>query len=267
MPLDALTKIKNKIKEGEIVIGSHVTFNESCITEIFGDIGFDFVWIDKEHSPLDRQETLLHIMAARSAGTAAFVRIPWNDPVLAKPILEMGPQGIVFPFIKTAEEAETAVKSCTYPPAGIRGYGPRRADKYGLVDNREYIRNACSSVWKIIQIEHIEGVRNLGKILDVTGIDAIVVGPNDLSASMGLIGQTNHKKVKEAMDEIAKNVTDSGIPLGVSMGYESWDVVEEWLERGVNWIGIGIDFGFVVKTGLEVLNGTKKIAREHKRRQ
>ncbi len=257
--MDALSKIKEKIARDEIVLGSHITLNESCIAEIMGDVGFDFVWIDCEHSPIDYKETLQHIMAARSSGTAAFVRVPWNDPVLAKPILEMGVQGVIFPFVNTAEQAEQAVKSCLYPPKGIRGYNPRRAENYGLMDKMEYIEKSGDMVWKIIQIEHIEAVRNLDEILKVEGIDAIVVGPSDLSGSIGLMGQTAHPEVKKLLDEISEKVVKAGIPLGVSTGFEPPEVINDWLRRGVNWIGVGVDVGYMVRGSQSILKNTREL--------
>jgi len=112
-----LDKIKEKIKEKELVIGTILESNDNCIAELMGKVGFDFVWIDGEHGPLDKKEILYHIMAAQGAGLAAFVRVAWNDPVLVKPILDMGADGIIFPFIRNAEDAEKAVNSCLYPPS------------------------------------------------------------------------------------------------------------------------------------------------------
>lgn len=254
----ALKDIKKKISEGKIVTGTVISFNDSSITEILGDLGYDFVWIDGEHSALERQAVQHHIMAARGTDAAPFVRIPWNDPVLAKPILEMGPAAIIFPFIRTAEEARLAVSSCLYPPDGIRGFGPRRANRYGMVDNDTYLKEYSSQIWKVMQIEHYEAVENLEEILAVEEVDTIVVGPNDLSGSIGLLGQTRHKEVIALMDEIGRKAMKSGKPFGVSMGLDPQSI-RDWLRRGVSWIGVGGDTGHLIKGAKETLNETRDI--------
>lgn len=238
--------IKKKISEKKPVIGSHVMLSDSCITEMMGQTGIDFVWIDSEHTALDKKDILLHIVAVKGTGAAAFVRIPWNDPVLVKPILEMGVEGIIFPYVRTAEEARLAVASCTYPPAGIRGFGPIRATRYGMVDTKEYIETAHTQIWKIIQIEHVDAVNNLDEILEIEGVDAIVVGPNDLSGSIGLLGQTNHPEVIKLVDTIGEKAVKHGKPFGVSMGSNP-KAVEEWIRRGINMIVLDSDVGYIMK--------------------
>lgn len=255
--MDAIDNIKEKIKNKIPVIGTAVGINDSSITELLCDIGFDFIWIDTEHTPLDKKDVHFHIMAARGTGSATFVRIAWNDPVLVKPILEMDPSGIIFPFIKTASEARKAVSSCLYPPKGIRGFGPRRSIKYGITDISKYLEIADSKIWKIMQIEHIEAVENLEEILNVDGVDAVMIGPNDLAASLGYIGQNNHIEVKKVMDIAAKKIVKSGKPFGISIGYDP-KIMKEWIERGVNYIEVGCDTAFILEAGIQVFNKTKK---------
>lgn len=256
-----LDNIRVKIKQKEPVIGTGVSLNESSITEMLADCGFDFIWVDTEHSSIDKREVQSHIMAARGTGAAVFVRVAWNDPVLVKPILEMGPDGIVFPMIRTSEEARLAVSSCIYPTEGIRGFGPRRSLKYGLMDVDEFIKNSKSQIWKIMQIEHIDGVDNLDEILKIDGVDSIVVGPFDLSGSMGLLGQTDHPEVKKMMDIIGEKAVKSGKPFGVSMGYNP-KVIKEWIDRGVSWIQVGTDVSFILKSAMESLRNTRDFFQE-----
>ncbi|MDO8686037.1 MAG: aldolase/citrate lyase family protein [Clostridiales bacterium] len=158
----------------------------------------------------------------------------------------MGVDGIVFPFIRTAEEAKRAVKSCLYPPEGIRGFGPIRAIKYGMDNIDEYIKKSGNNLWKIMQIEHVDAVNNLDEILSIDGVDAIVAGPNDLSASIGLLGQHEHPNVRYLMDLMAEKASLHGKPFGVSMGYISGEL-EEWLKRGINWAVLGSDVGYILK--------------------
>lgn len=256
--MTGLEKIKSKIQEKKPVIGTHVALGDIMVSEMLALVGFDFVWIDTEHTAMSREDVLHHIIAVNGAGSAPFVRVPNVDPILVKPILEMGPAGIVFPNVKNRGEAELAVKSCLYPPEGIRGFGPIRAQRYGLTDTLQYVKESSSQVWKIMQIEHVEAVNNLEEILDVDGVDAIVVGSNDLSGSIGLLGQTDHPEVKKLMDLIGQKASKSSKPFGVSMGYNP-RVIKEWIARGIQWIGAGGDTGYLFGAAREALNGTMEL--------
>ncbi|HET6484998.1 MAG TPA: aldolase/citrate lyase family protein [Spirochaetia bacterium] len=242
--MEGLEKVKGKLASGELVLGTHVSLADSCVTELLGDVGFDLLWIDTEHSPLDKSGLVLHLVAARAAGAAAFVRVPWNDPVLAKPVLEMGVDGIIFPMIRTEEEARRAVSACLYPPEGIRGFGPRRAARYGLVGGADYLRAAASGFWRILQIEHHQAVDNLDAILSVPGVDSIVVGPNDLSGSVGLLGQTGHPRVTELMDRIVETAHRRKVPVGTSIP-EDPATIQQWIDRGVQWLVTGSDTSYL----------------------
>ena len=129
--------LKEKMQKCEPIAGVHVSLGDACISELLSNVGFDFLWIDTEHTAIDYQILQNHLIAARAGGTSTLVRIPWNDRIMAKRVLEMGPTGIIFPMINTAEEAEFAMKSCLYPPYGIRGFGPIRAVYYGQENNDE----------------------------------------------------------------------------------------------------------------------------------
>lgn len=257
-----LNRIKEKLAQKEMVIGTHVGFREHCFTELFGDIGFDFVWIDAEHGPLDRSDILNHIIAARASGAVSIVRVPWNDPVYVKNILDMGVDGIVFPMIRTAEEAKLAVASCTYPLDGIRGAGPRRANRYGLGDKNWYNKNADQTIWKIMQVEHIDNVQTLDEILSVEGVDTFVVGPNDFASSMGKLGQVRDPEVLAAYDKIGEIARKHAKPWGVSMGFDE-KTMQEWIARGASWFGLGFEFQYVLTAAQNTLNKAKSIASTH----
>jgi 2-dehydro-3-deoxyglucarate aldolase/4-hydroxy-2-oxoheptanedioate aldolase len=253
-----LPEIRCKIADRELVVGSHVGLLDSSVSELLACVGFDFLWIDTEHSAIDRGVLLQHLVAAQAGGAAAFVRIPWNDPVLAKPVLEMGPAGLVFPWVCTAEQAKAAVAACLYPPAGVRGFGPRRAVRYGMVSAEQFVREAAGSFWRIMQIEHVEAVRNLEAIVAVEGVDAIVVGPNDLSGSLGLLGQTEHPEVQKLCDRIAEVARRAGVPFGTSIGDDP-AIVRRWIERGVDWIATGTDIGSLVAGGRRALAQAREL--------
>jgi 2-keto-3-deoxy-L-rhamnonate aldolase RhmA len=244
--MNNLEKLKKKIANNELAVGASVVLTDSSVSEQLGEIGFDFVWIDSEHTVLDKKDIQLHIIAARGTGAATFVRVVDNDPAIVKPILEMGPSGVIFPFIKTAEEARKAVEACLYPPHGNRGYGPIRALRYGVTSKLQYVQEASSQLWKILMIEHIDAVKNLDEILAVEGVDALIVGPNDLSGSIGLLGQVDHPEVKKLYDIIAEKANKAGVPFGVSNGYDEV-LFKEWVKRGVSFISLGSDYSFITK--------------------
>ena len=256
-----LVRIREKITRKELVIGTHIATSDPVASEIVCTAGFDFVWIDGEHGAIDRKDINLHIMAIRGQGVAPFVRVPWNDPVLVKPILDMGPAAVVFPFIKTAEEARLAVASCRYPPAGIRGFAPVRAINYGAMEGGEYLERAKREPWVIIQIEHIDAVGNLEEILAVEGIDTVVIGSSDLSGSMGLLTQLRHPDVIEVCDRIAAACRAVDIPFGVSLLW-SEENVRDWIKRGVAWIGVDNDVSYLSSGAKSAYEATRRVAAE-----
>lgn len=253
-----LLRIRGKISRGELVVGTAISLNDPVVSEILGSCGFDFLWIEGEHSKLDKGDIDLHIMAAGKHDVAPFVRVAWNDPVLAKPMLDIGAAAIIFPFIKTEDEAELAVKSCRYPPRGIRGFGPTRAIKYGLVDNEEYLKFSEKEPWIILQIEHVDAVNNLEKILKVDGVDSIVVGPMDLSASIGLLGQTNHPEVLKLIDRIAVKCLEAKIPFGASIGFNEKNITD-WIKRGVSWLSLDGESDYLLGGGINCYRKTMEL--------
>lgn len=238
-------RLRARFRNHELVVGGHVFYTDPEITEQLGAHGFEFVWIDAEHSAFDLQCILAHIMAAASADTASIVRVAWNDPVRIKPVLEMGPDGLILPMVCTREEAEAAVRSCTYPPRGVRGFGPRRANWYGAMDTPEYLEQADRSFLRILQIEHQTAVEHLDEILQVEGIDLLVVGPNDLSASYGLLGHTRDARMMPVYDEIAAKCRAADMPFGVSLGASDRASMADWIRRGVCFLGCGDDISYI----------------------
>ena len=215
----ALENLNTKIAAGRVALATGIFFNDPLMTEQLSLMDFDLVWIDLEHTghSVDALRGLLQ--AVDVAGKVSMVRVADTNPATIKPILELAPGAVIFPLINTKADAELAISSCRYPPAGIRGYGPLRAQKYWTVPMEEYIRDVEKCFWRVIQIETEEGVNNLDDILSVPGIDSVVVGPNDLSASAGLLGQYRHPKVLKMMDTIAEKCNSHHIPFGVALGY------------------------------------------------
>lgn len=164
-----------KLLDGDKPIyGTNINIRDPLVSDLLGRI-YDFLWIDGEHSFLSDGDIFNHILAAKAAGAASLVRIPWNDPVLAKPILEMGPDGIIFPMVCNKDEARAAIDACLYPPYGHRGWGPIRSIDYGALNPQEYVSSLPNRIYKVIQIETYYAVDALEEILCVDGIDCVCV--------------------------------------------------------------------------------------------
>lgn len=241
----ATKTLKQKLRDRDFISGMHVSLNDSCLSEMCGMVGFDFIWIDTEHTAIDYYSLERHLIAVRASGTQGIVRIPWNDQVLAKRVLEMGADGIVFPVINTAEEADAAMRSCIYPPAGKRGFGPIRANHYGLMDVDEYIATANEKLCRCIQIESAEAVKNLKEIVKNPYVDAYIFGPCDLSGSIGELNNVFGYNTTRLIDEAIRILQDSGKSIGISTANSDRDTLEYWLGKGINMISAGTDYLYV----------------------
>jgi 2-keto-3-deoxy-L-rhamnonate aldolase RhmA len=253
-----LDRIRLKLRRKEPVFGAGVSLLDPSVSEMLGYAGFDFLWIDMEHTALTKSDVLQHLTAASSGRTAGFVRVPWNDPVLVKPVLDMGPDGIIFPMIRTAEDARLAVSSCEYPPKGIRGCGPKRALRHGMHEMIGYLQGCSDACWKIIQIEHVDCVKNLDAIARVSGVDCWMIGPTDLSGSIGCLGRENAPEMQALLDEIAGQAAHHGIHLG-AFTCDAPSALERWQARGVSVFTLGGDTGYLMAAARNSLRQSRQI--------
>jgi 2-keto-3-deoxy-L-rhamnonate aldolase RhmA len=234
-----------KMRNGGVCLGTCITFSDPAITEALSP-ALDFAWIEMEHNPISLETAQAHIMATNGTDCTPLVRVAWNDPVLIKPVLDIGAAGVIVPMVKTASEAERAVEACLYPPAGIRGYGPRRPSNYGRRGGPEFCSDANESIIVIPQLEHIDAVKNIDAIVKVPGVSALAIGPNDLSGSMGLLGQARHPDVVAAIDAIIDAGVRAKVPVGMgaAAGYED---ITHWLAKGAQWIAAAADYIFITQ--------------------
>jgi 2-keto-3-deoxy-L-rhamnonate aldolase RhmA len=256
-----LTRIKSAMEEGRVALGTHCSSEDIGLYEMCGPLGYDYVWIDNEHAGITGPIIRNGIVGANAGGCAAFVRIRWNEPSLVKPVLEMGPDGIIFPMINSPEEAEMAVKSCLYPPQGIRGFGPLRAINYSADPDltiEKYAETANKSIMKIIQAEHCRGVENLSKILEVPGIDLVICGPMDLSASVGKLGKLKDPEVVSLMQKIIDTCKAAKVPYGLSIGYDM-DLIKFWIDREASFVSVGTAYDYFRIMSLKVLKEIKSL--------
>ena len=168
--MNKIEKIRDQWQRGELSLGTAVSLTDAAVSELFGEAGYDFVWIDCEHSAISLSQALDHIRAARGAGAAAFLRVPSNDPVVMKPYLELHPAAIIVPRIESIHDAKRAVASFHYPPQGVRGFGPARGVRFGAVAPPQYLAQIDRQVLLILQIEHIQAVDEIDAILDIPGL-------------------------------------------------------------------------------------------------
>lgn len=237
-------KFIDKLRHGQTCIGTSVSCTDPTITEALCGLS-DFIWIDAEHGPLSLERIQGHLMATKGSGAAALVRVPWNDPVLIKPVLDIGADGVIVPLVRHAEDVRRAVAACRYPPDGIRGYGPRRPSQYGRLSGPEFCRLANASIIIVAQIEHSDALENLDEILAVPGLTSVLVGPNDLAGSMGLMGQPEHPRVLSAMETVVARARAAGVFASVAIGGGP-EAFSAWVQRGVSWISVGGDIGFML---------------------
>lgn len=248
--MNRIDNIRQKIAEDKLVKGFFLTMADPMVSEIAGYAGYDYVWIDAEHGPLDRQEIFHHIVAAQGSGCCAFVRVPAADPAAMKAILDMGPDGIIFPFVDNKEIAQRAVQACAYPDGeihGVRGQGPIRAIKYGLEDEGAYLKTAYEKVFKIVQIESLEGYENLDEIMQVKGIDSIFIGAADLSRSIA--GKGNDLDLNTIYNDICSRVRKNNRVLGAAIGATAEDAARV-TAKGVQYVVFGQD-ARVLASGLK----------------
>lgn len=241
-----MNRFKEKLKAGQKLIGFEVDLADPCIAEMAAMQGYDFLWIDTEHEAMDYETVLMQIIACHSGGAASLVRIPWNEPYLAKRVLEMGPDGIIFPMVNSAEEAKQAMDSCVYPPHGKRGFGPRRACGYCGEDLFAFIERANDSMCRFVQVEHVDAVNNLDEILRIPFLDGLILGPCDLSGSIGLLNDIYHPDVMALIDKTAAKCNAAGMPLGIAVGANSTEQIRFWLDKGCQFICSGADMSELV---------------------
>jgi len=253
------TTTKEKMRACVFVKGTHIQMSDPCITEMVASMGFDFIWIDMEHSPTDHQVLVNHLIAAKAGGTDTIVRIPWNDPIMVKRVLDMGPTGILFPTINTVEELDKAMASTLYPPDGNRGFGPIRAVNYALMDQEYYIDHVVKEqMIRCVQIESKTAVDNLPQMVKNPWVDCFIIGPCDMSGSIGQLFKIYEKPTGDLIRKAARICNDAGKSIGISLITEDKKLIEYWHDMGINVISCGSETCFITngcKHVLEIMDG------------
>jgi 4-hydroxy-2-oxoheptanedioate aldolase len=241
MPRNAF---KHAIAKGELQIGLWCSLGNPIAAEIVSHSGFDWLLLDTEHSPNDLQEIFAQLQAAQAGGSSLLVRPAWNDMVLIKRYLDIGAQTLLLPFVQNAAEANRAVEFTRYPPKGVRGItGSGRASRYGRV--KDYLKNASSEICVLVQVETREAMAQLEAIASVDGIDGVFIGPNDLAASYGHIGNWGHPEVQAALEDAVKRLKKVGKPAGILTPNE--EEAKRFIDWGYTFVAVGADVGLLAR--------------------
>ena len=251
--------MKNHLKEllddGKVAFGAQLRFGSPAIAELFGTAGFDLILIDTEHAPQTAVSVQSQLQGAGCTETTPLVRLPNNDPDLIKLYLDMGAMGVVVPFVNTPEEAELGAKACRYPPVGTRSWGPHRAAAYGL-NAQAYTEMINDQVVYIPIIETAQAVENIDAILGVEGVDSSMIGPVDLSISLGVPFDYESTKFQEAVETVLEASHRAGKPAGSGVYGPIFDPasVASQVQAGFRFILAGGDEPFLTSACRLVLD-------------
>lgn len=236
--------LKRKLAKSELTFGSWITINHRAVVEIMSTAGFEWLCIDVEHSAIGIQDVANLIAHIQGNGMQALVRVNENNPDIIKRVMDAGAEGIIVPMICSAEEARNAVAAVRYPIDGKRGVGLSRAQNYGIGFD-EYLDWLRKDSVIIAQIEHIEAIRNLEEIVSVEGLDGVIVGPYDLSASMGFPGEFHRDEVLDALKLVDEVCLRKGVPLGFHVISSDHNKTLDKVRAGYSFLAVSLDFFFL----------------------
>jgi len=250
------TSFRARLRSGERLIAPLVTLNSPPVVELLAEAGFDWLFIDAEHSPLDTAQMQALMQAA--GATPCVVRLSASDEMHVKRALDIGAAGIIAPQVNSVEHARRMVEAAKYAPAGQRGLGIARAHRYGL-RVREYMQSANDDTAVIVQAEHRDAVERIDDIVRVEGVDGVLIGPYDLSASLGRPGAVDHPDVRQAIARVREACRAANIPIGI-FGLTA-DAVKPYIEQGFTMIVAGVDTVFIANASSALLSEVRAIER------
>jgi len=235
---------KHALAAGKLQIGLWSSLCSNIAADIIADSGFDWILLDTEHSPNEIPDLVTQLQAIGRGGSTPIVRPAWNDAVLAKRCLDIGAQTLLFPYVQNAEEAKRAVASTRYPPEGIRGVAvASRASRYGRTPG--YLTKANAEQCVLVQVETRSALDQLEAIAKVDGVDGVFIGPSDLAASLGHLGNPQHPDVQKAIHDAVDRLKKLNKPAGILSGNE--DEVRRYIEWGYLFVAVGADVGLLAR--------------------
>ena len=235
---------KQGLAQGRKQFGLWLSLESPNVTEVMAGSGYDWLLLDMEHTCLDTSQVADHLRAARGGTAELVVRIPWNEPVIVKRLLDAGVRSIMVPFVQGAGEARRAVAATRYPPHGIRGVSvAARASRYGRTPG--YLGKANDEICVLVQVETRAALSELEAIAEVPGVDGVFIGPSDLAASLGHLGNPQHAEVQKAIKDAVDRLTKVGKPAGMLTGNE--EEAKRYIDWGYKFVAVGADVGLLAK--------------------
>lgn len=233
---------RRELLAGKTLIGCWASLGSNITTELLGYAGFDWLLLDGEHAPNDYQSFITQLQALKDSPSAPFVRPQWQDPVVIKRLLDIGFYNFLIPFIETPEQAARAVAATRYPPQGFRGVGTaHRSNKFGY--DAQYFEHIDDNICVTVQIESKQGVENAAAIAAIDGVDALFIGPSDLSAAYGVMLKPNLPEVQAAIAKIVAAAKQHGKACGILAPVEA--DARKYLEMGMTFVAVGGDTGLL----------------------
>ena len=235
---------KHALAAGRQQIGLWCSLSHHYAVEAVAGAGFDWLLLDTEHSPNDLESLVPQLQAVAAYPSSAVVRVPWNDTVMIKRVLDIGAQSLLLPYVQNVEEARAAVAATRYPPAGVRGVAATtRASRFGRV--KDYARRAEEELCVLVQVETREALAHIEAIAALDGIDGIFIGPADLHASMGFIGQTAEPSVVPQIEEALRRIRRTGKAPGILTADEA--LARRYIEAGALFTAVGVDVSMLAR--------------------
>jgi len=255
-------ELKQKWQQHIPSFGAFLTSTDPVIATEMCNIGFEWLIIDVEHNPFNPETLRDQIRILLTRGVVPIVRVAEHSISLIKQVLDYGAEGIMIPMLRSVEDFQQGVLACRYPPEGVRGFNPRDPTN-NFHQVQEYLADINQRVIVMPQVEHIDAVNNIDAILEVSGIDAILIGPADLSFSMSVPNQIDMPKVQTAIQTVIDKGNEKGIPMGIAV-FGTPPVFIEWVKRGITFQLVGTDYGYVYAGGRPILEESERLAREIK---
>ncbi|MBT3788492.1 MAG: HpcH/HpaI aldolase/citrate lyase family protein [Alphaproteobacteria bacterium] len=239
-----VNKFKEGLQNGQPQIGLWLSLCSNTVAELVGYSGYDWLLLDSEHAPNEPAAMLTQLQGMATGTASAVVRPAWNDAVMIKRFLDIGAQSFLVPYVETAEEAAAAVAAVRYPPRGMRGVATStRANRFARV--KDYFNHADDEICMLVQVETQKGYDNLDSILATDGVDGVFVGPSDLSAGLGHLGNPGHPDVQAAIIDINERCKAAGKPAGILAPVE--EDAKRYLDAGFMFVAVGADIGLLIK--------------------
>ena len=256
--MESSNPVKAKLNGGEVSFGSWIQLGHAGIAEILANANFDWIGVDCEHSDIDIKgfTDLARGMYGRS--TCPIARVRENDTLAIRQVLDVGAWGVIVPLVNTALDAKRAVQSAKFPPVGIRGSAFFRANDYGM-SHKEYARRANDDILVVVMIESREAVENIDDIVSVDGVDGVFIGPYDLSASYGIVGQLDEPPMQAARTRVLQACLNRGKAPGIHVVIPAADSIARVLEEGFTFVALGMDDVFLDRGARLALAEAKKV--------